>query len=311
MTDLLERKAVKQENKQNVSQRGLFGQSFSNIDQGSQQHQGHQPDSAFLTQQTVADIPQHMPPAKISIRDLNFYYGDFQALKNINIDIPDKKVTAFIGPSGCGKSTLLRTFNRMYDLYPGMRAEGNINLDGKNILGKDIDVNLLRAQVGMVFQKPTPFPMSIYDNVAFGVRLYEKLSKAEMDNRVEWALKKAALWLEVKDKLRASGLSLSGGQQQRLCIARGVATKPEVLLLDEPTSALDPISTGAIEELITDLKNDYTIAIVTHNMQQAARVSDYTAYMYLGDMVEMGETDQIFTNPAQKATEDYITGRYG
>ncbi|WAI86843.1 Phosphate import ATP-binding protein PstB [Psychrobacter sp. SC65A.3] len=311
MTDLLERKAVKQENKQNVSQRGLFGQSFSNIDQGSQKHQGQQPDSAFLTQQTVADIPQHMPPAKISIRDLNFYYGDFQALKNINIDIPDKKVTAFIGPSGCGKSTLLRTFNRMYDLYPGMRAEGNINLDGKNILGKDIDVNLLRAQVGMVFQKPTPFPMSIYDNVAFGVRLYEKLSKAEMDNRVEWALKKAALWLEVKDKLRASGLSLSGGQQQRLCIARGVATKPEVLLLDEPTSALDPISTGAIEELITDLKNDYTIAIVTHNMQQAARVSDYTAYMYLGDMVEMGETDQIFTNPAQKATEDYITGRYG
>lgn len=311
MTDLLERQAVKQENKQNVSQRGLFGQSFSNIDQGSQKHQGHQPDSAFLTQQTVADIPQHMPPAKISIRDLNFYYGDFQALKNINIDIPDKKVTAFIGPSGCGKSTLLRTFNRMYDLYPGMRAEGNINLDGKNILGKDIDVNLLRAQVGMVFQKPTPFPMSIYDNVAFGVRLYEKLSKAEMDNRVEWALKKAALWLEVKDKLRASGLSLSGGQQQRLCIARGVATKPEVLLLDEPTSALDPISTGAIEELITDLKNDYTIAIVTHNMQQAARVSDYTAYMYLGDMVEMGETDQIFTNPAQKATEDYITGRYG
>ena len=311
MTDLLERKAVKQENKQNVSQRGLFGQSFSNIDQGSQKHQGQQPDSAFLTQQTVADIPQHMPPAKMSIRDLNFYYGDFQALKNINIDIPDKKVTAFIGPSGCGKSTLLRTFNRMYDLYPGMRAEGNINLDGKNILGKDIDVNLLRAQVGMVFQKPTPFPMSIYDNVAFGVRLYEKLSKAEMDNRVEWALKKAALWLEVKDKLRASGLSLSGGQQQRLCIARGVATKPEVLLLDEPTSALDPISTGAIEELITDLKNDYTIAIVTHNMQQAARVSDYTAYMYLGDMVEMGETDQIFTNPAQKATEDYITGRHG
>ena len=311
MTDLLERKAVKQENKQNVSQRGLFGQSFSNIDQGSQKHQGQQPDSAFLTQQTVADIPQHMPPAKMSIRDLNFYYGDFQALKNINIDIPDKKVTAFIGPSGCGKSTLLRTFNRMYDLYPGMRAEGNINLDGKNILGKDIDVNLLRAQVGMVFQKPTPFPMSIYDNVAFGVRLYEKLSKAEMDNRVEWALKKAALWVEVKDKLRASGLSLSGGQQQRLCIARGVATKPEVLLLDEPTSALDPISTGAIEELITDLKNEYTIAIVTHNMQQAARVSDYTAYMYLGDMVEMGETDQIFTNPTQKATEDYITGRYG
>ena len=315
MTDLLERKAVKhktkQESEQNFSQRGLFGQSFSNRDQGSQKPQGQQPDSALLTQQTVADIPQHMPPAKISIRDLNFYYGDFKALKNINIDIPEKKVTAFIGPSGCGKSTLLRTFNRMYDLYPSMHAEGQIILDGSNILAKEMDVNLLRARVGMVFQKPTPFPMSIYDNVAFGVRLYEKLSKAEMDQRVEWALKKAALWLEVKDKLRASGLSLSGGQQQRLCIARGVATKPEVLLLDEPTSALDPISTGAIEELITDLKNDYTIAIVTHNMQQAARVSDYTAYMYLGDMVEMGETDQIFTNPAQKATEDYITGRYG
>ncbi|WP_367109996.1 phosphate ABC transporter ATP-binding protein PstB [uncultured Psychrobacter sp.] len=252
-----------------------------------------------------------MPTAKITIRDLNFYYGDFQALKNINIDIPEKRVTAFIGPSGCGKSTLLRTLNRMYDLYPSMRAEGQISLDGKNILGKEVDVNLLRARVGMMFQKPTPFPMSIYDNVAFGIRLYEKLSKSEMEERVEWALKKAALWPEVKDKLKASGLSLSGGQQQRLCIARSVATKPEVLLLDEPTSALDPISTGAIEDLITDLKNDYTIAIVTHNMQQAARVSDYTAYMYLGDMVEMGATDQIFTSPTQKATEDYITGRYG
>lgn len=273
--------------------------------------QKEQPDIASLTKQTLHDIPKNMPPAKLQIRDLNFYYGDFKALKNINIDIPDKKVTAFIGPSGCGKSTLLRTFNRMYDLYPEMRAEGNINLDGKNILDKDIDVNLLRAQVGMVFQKPTPFPMSIYDNVAFGVRLYEKLSKAELDNRVEWALRKSALWPEVKDKLKASGLSLSGGQQQRLCIARSVATKPEVLLLDEPTSALDPISTGAIEDLIEDLKNDYTIAIVTHNMQQAARVSDYTVYMYLGDMIEMGETDQIFTKPNQKATEDYITGRYG
>ncbi|MGO2339132.1 MAG: phosphate ABC transporter ATP-binding protein PstB [Psychrobacter sp.] len=270
-----------------------------------------QPDVANLTKQTLNDLPENMPPAKMQIRDLSFYYGDFKALKNINIDIPDKKVTAFIGPSGCGKSTLLRTFNRMYDLYPGMRAEGSINLDGNNILGKDVDVNLLRAQVGMVFQKPTPFPMSIYDNVAFGVRLYEKLSKAELDNRVEWALKKSALWPEVKDKLKASGLSLSGGQQQRLCIARSVATKPEVLLLDEPTSALDPISTGAIEDLIEDLKNDYTIAIVTHNMQQAARVSDYTVYMYLGDMIEMGETDQVFTNPIQKATEDYITGRYG
>ncbi len=273
--------------------------------------QAQQPNTADFNKQTIQDIPKIMPAAKMEVRDLNFYYDDFQALRNINIDIADKKVTAFIGPSGCGKSTLLRTFNRMYDLYPGMRAEGNINLDGKNILGKDIDVNLLRAQVGMVFQKPTPFPMSIYDNVAFGVRLYEKLSKDELDHRVEWALKKSALWPEVKDKLKASGLSLSGGQQQRLCIARSVATKPEVLLLDEPTSALDPISTGAIEDLIEDLKNDYTIAIVTHNMQQAARVSDYTVYMYLGDMIEMGETDQIFTKPTQTATEDYITGRYG
>ena len=273
--------------------------------------QAQQPNTADFNKQTIQDIPKNMPAAKMEVRDLNFYYDDFQALKNINIDIADKKVTAFIGPSGCGKSTLLRTFNRMYDLYPGMRAEGNINLDGKNILGKDIDVNLLRAQVGMVFQKPTPFPMSIYDNVAFGVKLYEKLSKDELDHRVEWALKKSALWPEVKDKLKASGLSLSGGQQQRLCIARSVATKPEVLLLDEPTSALDPISTGAIEDLIEDLKNDYTIAIVTHNMQQAARVSDYTVYMYLGDMIEMGETDQIFTKPTQTATEDYITGRYG
>lgn len=270
-----------------------------------------QPNVASFNKQTLHDIPKNMPPAKLEVRDLSFYYGDFKALKNIDIDIPDKQVTAFIGPSGCGKSTLLRTFNRMYDLYPGMRAEGSINIDGANILDKDVDVNLLRARVGMVFQKPTPFPMSIYDNVAFGVRLYEKLSKAELDNRVEWALKKSALWPEVKDKLKASGLSLSGGQQQRLCIARSVATKPEVLLLDEPTSALDPLSTGAIEDLIEDLKSDYTIAIVTHNMQQAARVSDYTVYMYLGDMIEMGETDQIFTKPAQKATEDYITGRYG
>ncbi|QRO13330.1 phosphate ABC transporter ATP-binding protein PstB [Moraxella osloensis] len=249
--------------------------------------------------------------AKMQIRNLNFYYGKFLALKNINIDIADKKVTAFIGPSGCGKSTLLRTFNRMYDLYPGMRATGEINLDGQNILDKSVDVNLLRARVGMVFQKPTPFPMSIYDNVAFGVRLYESLSRAELDERVEWALKKSALWNEVKDKLKASGLSLSGGQQQRLCIARGVATRPEVLLLDEPTSALDPISTGSIEDLISDLKNDYTIAIVTHNMQQAARVSDYTAFMYLGEMMEMGDTDKMFTNPDRKETEEYITGKFG
>ena len=263
--------------------------------------------------QTVANsaTDEETPAAKMQIRDLNFYYGDFKALKNISIDIPHKKVTAFIGPSGCGKSTLLRTFNRMYDLYPNMRADGQIILDGQNILDKSVDVNLLRARVGMVFQKPTPFPMSIFDNVAFGVRLYERMSKADLAERVEWALKKAALWDEVKDKLNASGLSLSGGQQQRLCIARGVATKPEVLLLDEPTSALDPISTGAIEDLIEDLKQDYTIAIVTHNMQQAARISDYTAYMYLGDMVEIGKTDQVFTNPTQKATEDYITGRYG
>ena len=249
--------------------------------------------------------------AKMQIRNLNFYYGKFLALKNINIDIADKKVTAFIGPSGCGKSTLLRTFNRMYDLYPGMSATGEINLDGQNILDKSVDVNLLRARVGMVFQKPTPFPMSIYDNVAFGVRLYESLSRAELDERVEWALKKSALWNEVKDKLKASGLSLSGGQQQRLCIARGVATRPEVLLLDEPTSALDPISTGSIEDLISDLKNDYTIAIVTHNMQQAVRVSDYTAFMYLGEMMEMGDTDKMFTNPDRKETEEYITGKFG
>ena len=249
--------------------------------------------------------------AKMQIRNLEFYYGKFLALKNINIDIADKKVTAFIGPSGCGKSTLLRTFNRMYDLYPGMSATGEINLDGQNILDKSVDVNLLRARVGMVFQKPTPFPMSIYDNVAFGVRLYESLSRAELDERVEWALKKSALWNEVKDKLKASGLSLSGGQQQRLCIARGVATRPEVLLLDEPTSALDPISTDSIEDLISDLKNDYTIAIVTHNMQQAARCSDFTAYMYLGELIEVGVTEDLFFKPKRTETEDYITGRFG
>lgn len=305
MTDVLEDKKVADEAEVKNSNENILEQP---METGTQQEQ---PDTASFTKQTVEDLPENMPPAKMEIRDLDFYYGDFKALKDINIDIPEKNVTAFIGPSGCGKSTLLRTFNRMYDLYPNMHADGKIILDGKNILEKDVDVNLLRARVGMVFQKPTPFPMSIYDNVAFGVRLYEKLSKAELDERVEWALKKSALWPEVKDKLKASGLSLSGGQQQRLCIARGVATKPEILLLDEPTSALDPISTGAIEDLIEDLKHDYTIAIVTHNMQQAARVSDYTCYMYLGDMVEIGETNQVFTNPAQKATEDYITGRYG
>ncbi len=247
----------------------------------------------------------------LEVRDLNFFYGSFQGLKNINLDIEEGKVTAFIGPSGCGKSTLLRTLNRMYDLYPGQRAEGEINFYGQNILEPGQDLNLLRSRIGMVFQKPTPFPMSIYENIAFGVRLYENLSRSEMDERVEWALNKAALWNESKDKLNQSGLSLSGGQQQRLCIARGVAVKPSVILLDEPTSALDPISTGKIEELINELKHEYTIAIVTHNMQQAARVSDYTAYMYLGSLIEYGKTDEIFIKPQRKETEDYITGRFG
>jgi len=249
--------------------------------------------------------------AKLSIRNLNFYYGGFHALKNINLDIPEGKVTAFIGPSGCGKSTLLRTFNRMYALYPEQRAAGEILLDGENVLDARLDVSLLRAKVGMVFQKPTPFPMSIYDNIAFGVRLFETLPRVEMDERVEWALKKAALWNDVKDKLTQQGSALSGGQQQRLCIARGIAIKPEVLLLDEPCSALDPISTGKIEELIHELKSDYTVVIVTHNMQQAARCSDYTAYMYLGDLVEFGRTTDLFMKPKKKDTEDYITGRFG
>src|SRR5512135_2302380 len=251
------------------------------------------------------------PASNIKVSQLNFFYGSYQALTDIDLNIAEKHITAFIGPSGCGKSTLLRTFNRMYDLYPGHRATGEIVLNGKNVLDPDQDVNALRAKVGMVFQKPTPFPMSIYDNIAFGVRLYERLSRAEMDERVEWALVKAALWEEVKDILSQSGLSLSGGQQQRLCIARGVAVRPEVLLLDEPTSALDPISTAKIEELVDELKSDYTIVIVTHNMQQAARISDYTAYMYLGEMIEFGVTDQIFIKPKKKQTEDYITGRFG
>ena len=251
------------------------------------------------------------PEPKIQVKKLNFFYGAFQALKEVEIDIPNKKVTAFIGPSGCGKSTLLRVFNRMYALYPEQRAEGEVIMDGENLLTSTQDVALLRAKVGMVFQKPTPFPMSIYDNVAFGVKLFERLSRAEMDERVEWALKRAALWKEVKDKLNQSGNGLSGGQQQRLCIARGIAVKPEVLLLDEPCSALDPISTAHIEELIDELKVDYTVVIVTHNMQQAARVSDYTAYMYLGTLVEFDETDTIFLKPKKKATEDYITGRFG
>ena len=247
----------------------------------------------------------------IEVRNLNFYYGGFQGLRSVSLDIAEGKVTAFIGPSGCGKSTLLRTFNRMYSLYPGQRAEGEINLYGQNILDAKQDLNLLRAQVGMVFQKPTPFPMSIYDNIAFGVKLYESLSKSDMDARVEWSLKKAALWDDVKTKLNQSGLSLSGGQQQRLCIARTVAVKPKVILLDEPTSALDPISTAKVEELVHELKSDYTVAIVTHNMQQAARVSDFTAFMYVGELVEFSATKQMFIKPNKKQTEDYITGRFG
>ena len=257
-----------------------------------------------------------MPDSKptqnaIEVRNLDFYYGKFQGLKNVNLDIAEHRVTAFIGPSGCGKSTLLRTLNRMYSLYPGQRAEGEINFYGQNILNKGQDLNLLRAQIGMVFQKPTPFPMSTSDNIAFGVRLYENLSKSDMDDRVESALTKAAIWNEVKDKLGQSGLSLSGGQQQRLCIARTVAVKPKVILLDEPTSALDPISTAKVEELVSELKKEYTVAIVTHNMQQAARVSDFTAYMYLGELMEFGVTEQIFLKPSRQETEDYITGRFG
>ncbi|VWX34681.1 phosphate ABC transporter ATP-binding protein PstB [Limnobacter sp. 130] len=248
---------------------------------------------------------------KLEVKNLNFYYGSFQALKSVNLSIPEKKVTAFIGPSGCGKSTLLRVFNKMYALYPEQRAEGQILMDGEDLITSKKDIALIRSKIGMVFQKPTPFPMSIYENIAFGVRLFEKLSKGEMEERVEWALTKAALWKEVKDKLHQSGNGLSGGQQQRLCIARGIAIKPEILLLDEPCSALDPISTASIEELITELKEDYTVVIVTHNMQQAARVSDYTAYMYLGELIEFGVTDQIFLKPKKQETENYITGRFG
>ncbi|MBN9588602.1 MAG: phosphate ABC transporter ATP-binding protein [Alphaproteobacteria bacterium 64-11] len=253
---------------------------------------------------------QNADQTKIDIRDLSFYYGDHQSLKNITLPLMDRKVTAFIGPSGCGKSTLLRAINRIFELYPAQRAEGEIVMDGQNLL-KVKDLNLLRARIGMVFQKPTPFPMSIYDNIAFGIKLYERIPRSEMDGRVESALQRAALWNEVKDKLNASGLSLSGGQQQRLCIARSVATKPEVILLDEPCSALDPISTAKVEELIEELANDYTIVIVTHNMQQASRTSDYTAFMYLGELIEYGATEKIFTAPENKRTEQYITGRFG
>jgi phosphate transport system ATP-binding protein len=253
----------------------------------------------------------HEPHPKVSVRGLDFFYGKTRALKGISLSLRTNKVTAFIGPSGCGKSTLLRVLNRMYDLYPGQRAEGEVLLDGENILDPAVDVNALRARVGMVFQKPTPFPMTIYENIAFGVRLYEKLSRADMDVRVEEALRGAALWDEVKDKLHTSGLGLSGGQQQRLCIARSVAVQPDVILFDEPCSALDPISTAKVEELIDELAAQYTIAIVTHNMQQAVRVSDDTAFMYLGELVEFGDTDEIFNKPREKRTQDYITGRFG
>ncbi|GJD42389.1 Phosphate import ATP-binding protein PstB [Methylobacterium cerastii] len=250
-------------------------------------------------------------PIRIAARELNFYYGQFHSLKNINLDFHDRQVTALIGPSGCGKSTLLRTFNRIYSLYPEQRAEGQVLLDGQNVLDANVDLNELRSRIGMVFQKPTPFPMSIYDNVAFGLRLYEKLPKSELDGRVESALRKAALWDEVKDKLKQSGMGLSGGQQQRLCIARTVAQSPEVILFDEPTSALDPISTGRIEELIEQLRSEFTIVIVTHNMQQAARISQFTAFMYLGEVIEVGPTNRIFMNPTVRQTQDYITGRFG
>ncbi|WP_210249999.1 phosphate ABC transporter ATP-binding protein PstB [Labrys sp. KNU-23] len=261
----------------------------------------------------VAERPVANPAAavKLKVENLDFFYGEKHALKGINLDMIDRQVTAMIGPSGCGKSTLLRVLNRMYDLYPGQTAKGRVLLDGQNVIGKEIDPAVLRARIGMVFQKPTPFPMSIYDNIAFGVRLHESISKAEMDQRVEWCLTKAALWNEVKDRLHASALGMSGGQQQRLCIARTIAVKPEVVLLDEPTSALDPISTAKIEELIDELKRDFTIVIVTHNMQQAARCADVTAFFYLGDLIEVGQTNKMFTTPNDSRTQDYITGRFG
>ncbi len=268
-------------------------------------------DAQAGTAATVAAAPAADRTNKITVHDLKFFYGDTLAIKGVSLNLEANKVTAFIGPSGCGKSTLLRVLNRMYDLYPRQRAEGQVMLDGENILDPKMDLNLLRARIGMVFQKPTPFPMSIYDNIAFGIRLYEKIPKSELDGRVETALKGSALWGEVKDKLSASGLSLSGGQQQRLCIARTVALKPDVILLDEPCSALDPISTARVEELIDELKTQYTIAIVTHNMQQAARCSDYTAFMYLGDLIEFDATQRMFTSPTQKQTQQYITGRFG
>ncbi|HEY5795349.1 MAG TPA: phosphate ABC transporter ATP-binding protein PstB [Bosea sp. (in: a-proteobacteria)] len=250
-------------------------------------------------------------PVRIAVKNLDFYYGEHKALKNINLDFRDRHVTALIGPSGCGKSTLLRIFNRIYSLYPEQKATGEVMLDGRNVISNDVDVNELRSRIGMVFQKPTPFPMSIYDNVAFGIRLYEKPPKSELDDRVEGALRRSALWDEVKDKLKTSGMGLSGGQQQRLCIARNIAQKPELILSDEPTSALDPISTGKVEDLLEQLKSDFTIVIVTHNMQQAARISQYTAFMYLGEVIEFAPTNTIFMNPSKKQTQDYVTGRFG
>ena len=267
--------------------------------------------SAIPTVELTRNRAAEGAPVCIAVKGLNFYYGGFHSLKDVDIDFHDRQVTALIGPSGCGKSTLLRCFNRIYSLYPEQRAEGEILLDGQNVLDAGVDLNELRSRIGMVFQKPTPFPMSIYDNVAFGLRLYERLPRAELDVRVEESLRKAALWDEVKDKLRQSGMGLSGGQQQRLCIARTVAQRPEVILFDEPTSALDPISTGRIEELIEQLRAEFTIVIVTHNMQQAARISQYTAFMYLGELIEFGPTDRIFMNPVQRRTQDYITGRFG
>jgi phosphate transport system ATP-binding protein len=262
-----------------------------------------QPETAVL------EIPPET--VKLSIRDLDFFYSGKQALFGVNVSFAANAVTALIGPSGCGKSTLLRTLNRMYSLYPGQKATGQVLLDGEDILGPRVNVAALRARIGMVFQKPTPFPTSIFDNVAYGVRLYEKMSKPDLANRVEESLRKAALWDEVKDKLKESGLSLSGGQQQRLCVARGIAVKPEILLLDEPASALDPISTARLEETIAALKSEYTVVIVTHNMGQAARLSDHTGFMYLGQLVEFGETEQLFTNPVTTRARDYITGRFG
>ena len=288
-------------------------------DEGAPPRQARPPVSAptltpLVQRAPTADettTPAATPAVKVDIRNINFFYGKAQALHDISLPLHERRVTAFIGPSGCGKSALLRILNRIYELYPGQTATGEVYLDGSNILTPGLDVNRLRAKIGMVFQKPTPFPMSIYDNIAFGIGLYEKLPKSELDDRIESAVRRAALWDEVKDKLRDSGLSLSGGQQQRLCIARAIAVEPEVLLLDEPASALDPISTQRIEELIAELKTDYCIAIVTHNMQQAARSSDYTAFLYLGELVEFDETERIFTHPQERRTEDYITGRFG